>query len=593
MFGILSKIGLYAFLSLIPLIIVYLIKPRPKRMKMPSLMFFVKQNKRKHKNVFSRFLFKDYLFLIQLIILILLCASIVRPFFIVDHDITSKNTVVVFDVSASMQTYENGKMRFEIGLDKVKDALGGKNTLILAGSTPRIVLNSESSNSVKKYLAELSPTESGSNLAEAILMAGELLVGKDGRVVVVSDFVDTFNNDPFVAKSVLESKGVVVDFVRVGGEAKNVGIVTMNLDQEYGSLTIKNYNSEDAFVKVTLNENAVEMNVPAEAVKTFTFSLPPGKTEIKLLVEEGMDDFYVDNYVYVSTPNIESVNVLLVNNGVSKYLYNALNAIPKVNVELSEPPVIKEGDYDIYILQNILQSEFLIGSFEELTEKGKVIVYAQEDLVSQNYYGLLPVQIEGVVQESTSLELGTVIGLEDGVNFGGVNYYFATTPKDGTVSLLTAAGSPVIAKQNEVLYYGILDEYSDFKLSPSYPIFWSNLIEHLMEIKDLTLLNKQSGTSLFLNELLVVKTPSTTQETNKLDLDYTGFYEVNGDIIGVNLLDEQESSVTFMENKDFSKVADLKGIKEKRNFELSLILVYILLGLLVFELFYVKLRGEI
>jgi len=138
-----------------------------------------------------------------------------------------------------------------------------------------------------------------------------------------------------------------------------------------------------------------------------------------------------------------------------------------------------------------------------------------------------------------------------------------------------------------------LDEYSDFKLSPSYPIFWSNLIEHLMEIKDLTLLNKQSGTSLFLNELLVVKTPSTTQETNKLDLDYTGFYEVNGDIIGVNLLDEQESSVTFMENKDFSKVADLKGIKEKRNFELSLILVYILLGLLVFELFYVKLRGEI
>jgi hypothetical protein len=594
LFGVLSKIGLYAFLSLLPLIIVYLIKPKPKKMKVPSLMFFIKQSKKKNKNFFSRLLFKDWLFIIQLIILILLCLTLIRPFFVVDHDITAKNTVIVLDVSASMQTHESGTSRFDLAIDKALNSLGSKNTLVLASNTPRIVLNSESKGGTEKFLKNLEPLDTSSNLAEAILMGGELIVGKDGRVIVISDFIDTSNNDPFVAKSVLESKSVVVDFIKIGTLRKNVGITNLNLGEDYSSLTIKNFNEEDAFVEVNLNEQKVEMNVPAESVKSFTFKTPAGKTEIKLVVEEGKDDFFVDNLVYVSTPNIEKINLLLINNGVSKYLYNALKAIPKVNVELSEPPIIKEGDYDVYILQNIDEAEFLVGTYEELVASGKnVIVYAQSDLVEQNYYGALPIQVDGIGDEPAQLEMETVLPIAEDVSFGGLNYYFKTIAKEGVLTFLSVAGSPVVVFDKNVMFYGILDAHSDFKVSPSYPIFWSNVLDHLMDIKDLAVLNKNSGTTLFLENVANVKTPTGFLQTKQLSLEEIGFYEVNGDVLGINLLDDLESDVNFIGEGNFEGDVTLNPIKEKRNFEISLILIYILLALLIFELVYTKLRGEI
>ena len=71
-----NTLGWLAFLSLIPLIIIYLIKPKPTKLKVPSLMFFMKRtNTSTAQSLFRRFQ-NDLLFLIQLLVLLLLAFSV-------------------------------------------------------------------------------------------------------------------------------------------------------------------------------------------------------------------------------------------------------------------------------------------------------------------------------------------------------------------------------------------------------------------------------------------------------------------------------------------------------------------------------------
>ncbi|MFB6198625.1 MAG: BatA domain-containing protein, partial [Halobacteriaceae archaeon] len=76
----LQPYGLYGLLSAIPLILLYLIRPKPKEQEIPSLMFFLKeQGVEREKNFFKRFS-KDLLFWLQLLILITLSIAAAKPY---------------------------------------------------------------------------------------------------------------------------------------------------------------------------------------------------------------------------------------------------------------------------------------------------------------------------------------------------------------------------------------------------------------------------------------------------------------------------------------------------------------------------------
>src|SRR3989338_6075153 len=98
-----NPVGLLAFLSLIPLIIIYLIRPKPKKQEFPSLAFLMSQKKDKALSSFLSSFFRDPLFLIQLIALILLSASVAYPYVLRAESEVANEAVIVLDASASMQ----------------------------------------------------------------------------------------------------------------------------------------------------------------------------------------------------------------------------------------------------------------------------------------------------------------------------------------------------------------------------------------------------------------------------------------------------------------------------------------------------------
>src|SRR3972149_11564374 len=136
--------GLWALLALVPLIILYLIRPKPKVMPSPSLMFFLKSSGTRKLTSFLKQITHDWLFLIQLLLLLGLALTFSEPFTTYDHDVTSSNTVIVLDVSASMQAKEGSRTRFDLGVAQAKKVLGAKNSIILAKDAPFIAVQDAS-----------------------------------------------------------------------------------------------------------------------------------------------------------------------------------------------------------------------------------------------------------------------------------------------------------------------------------------------------------------------------------------------------------------------------------------------------------------
>ncbi len=588
--------GLWALLALVPLIILYLIRPKPKVMPIPSLMFFLKSSGARKLTSFLKQITHDWLFLIQLLLLLGLALTFSEPFTNYEHDVTSSNTVIVLDVSASMQAKEGARTRFDLGVAQAKKVLGAKNSIILAKDAPFIALQDVSREEATKFLNSLQPRATPTKLGEAIIVAGETL--GEGRVVVISDFINTGGQDPDVAKAVLETKGLVVDFINIAGEQKsNVGIIQLDAGNEETTIYVKNYDAVQKNVALAVGATRAQLSIPSKGVETYSFKTPAGVTKIELGVQ---DDLAVDNVALLSAPAGGKAKVLLVSNNASIFLKNALLASGELDVVVTEPPVISDGDYDVIIINNIDMAQVLPGTFEDMLQRAEngatVIVAVQGDSQNIDYRGLLPVKLDGR-GDGGFVTVEQLNRFTKNVDFGKADYAIKAEPVGEQTVIATVSGVPVMtikqANFGKLMYFGIPED-GEFKYSPHYPIFWTELMKFVTEQQDVRNLNLKTGETLLLNEEQMVKTPTRNIRRAALVLDEAGVYELEDRILAVNLVDDAESNIN-PDAKVGTKSTDyeLKPVKEKREFHWEVWLLALAVFLLLFEVFFVKYRGDL
>src|SRR3989338_8226864 len=261
----LNTIGLFALLSLIPFIILYMRRPKPQDRIIPSLMFLIKEQKMSKRYSFLRRFLTNLLFFVQLLIFIGLSFAVASPFIRLPYDVSLENTVIILDASASMQAQENGKMRFDNAIKEAKSTLSGRNSIILAESIPLIILEEEDEEVALDILGSLEPKATATNLGDAILLARDLLEDKPGRIVVISDFANVNIADLLVVKRATETDERIVNFVDVSNKAGNVGIINMEVRKHSIKAYIKNFNDEEKTVKLKLTQGK---EVLAESGKT-------------------------------------------------------------------------------------------------------------------------------------------------------------------------------------------------------------------------------------------------------------------------------------------------------------------------------------
>jgi hypothetical protein len=602
----------YAFILLVPFLLLYLIKPKPRYQMIPTLMFLFRDLGSARKTNFLRRLITNLLFILQLLLMLCILISIAKPYVNVTKESLFKNTVIVLDVSASMKAGIDSTIRFDRAVSIAKDNLGGINTLILAKKTPEAVLVDESASKTKDYLNKLEPTDNPTNLYGAISAAGSY-AKSDARIIVISDFIDTeTDTDLNTIKKTLEAQGTKVDFVRVFSIVPNIGIVDLSVTDTKTTAVISNYNPEPVEIKLKVNKVEESLKIGADSKEVFTFTTPPGFSKLELELEGAADEFEPDNIAYVSAPSDTRKKVLLITNSAytKTYLFNALDVMKNVEIDVAVPPKIPglEG-FDIFIFKDVNRDLILPGTFKgvkkEVEENGKAaIIAAQADTIAVDYQGLLPLQVKGVKEETSNILPVGGETLTSNIDFGITKRYFDVVAAEGKNAVLIAASdnrTPIITFSSmgngKVLFYGILDEDKQaetfFGKSPGYYVFWKRTVDFMTNTPSIKNLNFRTGSFLSFAEEQRIETPGGKITTKDLSLDNSGMYTLKDRVIAINLINEKESDVGKEDSLSAQGVSQgSERFKEKTPFELTYLLIWVALALLMLELLYVKMRGD-
>ena len=607
------------FLSVIPLIIVYLLKPKAKDVLIPSVMFITQITEKQKKIARAiRKIIKDPLFLIQLLILIFLILAIASPYTEEDTEIRGGHTILILDGSASMQAGD----RFDESIKLAGEHLTARNSIILAENIPVLALHSGDLDAARDVLENIPRTATTADLYQAILLGSAMLTDGKGGIVVISDFANWEGEDPNVAKKLAEADGIDVSFVSVSGGRNDVAItggwlsdgIDASGSRKYTCI-IKNYMDSpvDAKIDVLYGDDRSTHNLLLGARESEYFALNDIGTGVTEIVVHPDDDMMVDNHAYIVIPASETHTVLYISDYEDAPSATVMRLLPSVDATFmtqGEARSTNVHDYDAVVVglcNGSLHSSLCDRLADYASSGGKVVVMAQEGLPLSDTGRLLPISLFEKANETAIKEVRESVMLRDiDVKDIAIGHYLKGEEKSGSVAwVLAEDGTPIISFRRvdlgKVVYLGIPDmtgdyAWSDFHTMPEYPIFWLNLIEYLCGTGGVENCNKQTGSAMQFDLKVRATTPDgRVIRTNNLLLDQTGVYELPDKLVSVNLYDAAESNlegsgITTTETAGASTEKTVRTTTKKEFDWILLILALVLIGT---ELYYIRSRGEL
>lgn len=606
-----NEMGLYALLSIIPLIIIYLLRPRPLKIKIPSLMFLMELEKKKRLNIFRKFL-KDPLFFLQLFVLILISLAVAAPFIMADEEAGGGHTVIILDASASMQA--DGK--FGRSVEQASKFLSAKNSVILAENVPVMIMQEAPSGSAADGLKKLKAKATSTDLSSAILL-GRRILPEGGRMVVFSDFASWIGDDPQIAKKLAEANGINVEFIPITGRTDNIGIVNGWFESggDY-KIIVKNFNTDARNVKVdvtTDNENVLTgtLNLKGQSSEYFVISnLRPGTTRISLDVDDAL---VTDDDAYIIIPASIERSILYITDNEKLPSVLALGLNPFTTVRRADTRSIPSmSGYSIVIVSGALSSQAEKSLSDYVSSGGNAVIIASPGLKDME---VLPVTL-GALSNRTSLNVvqSSRLTEEIGMDKVDVKTHFTADLKAGAVAFVEGGDRSVMLAywkfgRGLVLYSGLADPqgdnifdplnekvWNDFHTLPEYPLFWKQMMEWISGSLDVSEYNAKTGVFIRLPATQRVKTPGDVVTTNLLLLDEVGVYELSDRDVAVNLYDEKESNLGGVMGITPSEGGteipyNIAIIRAPKYFDIYLIMAVMFLVFL--ELYYLHWRGEL
>jgi hypothetical protein len=617
-----NPVALLALSSIIPIIILYLIKPKPRDIKIPSLMFILDMERKEHRyqTMLKKFI-RDPLMLMQLLFLILLALAMASPYLVVTETVRADHTVIVLDASASMQAEGSGSgasgaSRFDLAKNVAEKFAGGKTSIILAKNVPIVALQGASRSDAKVVLQRVQPGATAADIGGAMLLAKSIIEDENGAIVVISDFsgIDVSDDSISTSKMLANAAGIDVTFKQVGRDADNIGIVYGRLERKgdkYDYIcNIKNYMGDTETVPIEVSRNGKEIlseskTIPPYSTDLFALTdLTPGATDVVL---KHKDSLAVDDHAYIAIPEIAERKILFISENKNPPAKIALSSLSDAECSIVKPPVLPSFDgYDIVVVGNITKDSLLPGTFNDLAtfagSGGGLVILASDDLGEIDTNNLLPVQISGKAG-STVLNTEMVSEFTGDVAFEDilVSKHLRAGLVEGSVTNVVAGdGSPMLSYRKQgagtVLYFGFGEgdsSWNDFHTRVDYPIFWRQIVDWMSGVLEIGAYNVRTGRTYPLTGRQEVDTPSGPVTTDNLLFDEVGGYQIGDMAIAANLYDPDESDLSMdpmsAEARDLEPDT-VRAEVEKELWAFLTVLVMLLAGL---ELYYLRARGEL
>lgn len=301
------------------LALLYLIRQEARVYRVPSIihMLPLPDAQLPMTRRLARFV-RDPLFYLQLLLLLALVLSLARPV----RERSVRHTVLIIDVTASMQAREGSATRLERAIARaleILDEYGEEDrvAVLAAGRhVRRIAPLTSSKEELARVLRAIRPTDSSGTCTEAIFVAANLLMSAGGGNVVL------FTDSPFALPEALEKEGLDLRIVGVGTKRQNAAIVSLDAPTSLMSggshlvAQLRNFSRDTVDAEISVDLDGVEVDrrrlrIPAMGSETADFGLAnqSGIAHVRLHHEDALE---VDNhaYAYLTPDQRLSIRVL-------------------------------------------------------------------------------------------------------------------------------------------------------------------------------------------------------------------------------------------------------------------------------------------
>ncbi|MEA1925449.1 MAG: BatA and WFA domain-containing protein [Candidatus Altiarchaeota archaeon] len=626
--------ALAGFLLLLPLILLYLLKPKPKHIMIPTIMFIQRMEKEKRfSSILNRFM-KDPLLLMQLIIVSLLVLSVAGPFissFVERNQV--EDIVIVVDSSASMKSTDMQPNRFTKAIESAQEVIYGVHDesrvgVVLAGKTPIHLASNVGKEEAGNAIWDAKCSDSTADIPDALALSINLLSRSERtkRIYVFSDFAGALRKEIELHRKLALNRNITVELIKVSGNGRNIGFIHGGIkripareNKAHLVLNVKNF-------REVVQDVSIELLVDEELRETIGLSLSPHTEKlVGLDIDVSGDAHFInvrltpddslplDNNILLYLPPVDRYRVLLVtNDSADNFLRYAMEASPALEVRKAVFPVIPDFySFDTVVIGGFSEEMSLPGTFQELEMYvkggGNLIVVASDSIVDDDIKKLLPVDL--VEQRTGRKQINLLLKhkiLKDAILSNLlVERFYEARQRNGSNVIALISGSPVLSYwmvgEGRVFFLGVNPSpaWSNFYLSSSLPIFAYQLLNWInSDESELASHSFKTTDYLISTEDISTILPSgLTTESRNLLLDDAGLYRITSgggeDVITANLFDEGESDISNATYEgDLEGVGGVVDLIEDKKSIVGYLIALVLL-LLFLEVLVYRRRGKI
>lgn len=355
----------FAFAAALPVVVVFYLLKRKRVVKLvSSTLLWQKFLSETQASAPFQKLRKNWLLILQLVLLTLVVLALARPYFAARAK-PAQIRVVILDASASMQATDEIPSRFEKARAealKWVDSLAGSDQMVilLAGVSTEVKQSATSEKAaLRRALAGCVCSDGPTRLVPALSMAESLVRDQRGAEIHL------FSDGAVPSLSQFENKALPLVYHKVGHSSNNVGITALDV-----RANPENANERAVYVSVgNFSSNSVRADLnllfDQRPVETRSVSMAPGETSPQVFLatqsRDGVftvrldvtDDLAADNQASIVSLLPKPVKVLLVTRG-NRLLEKALRATAGTEVAVANSLTDPATGFDFVVLDGVV-----------------------------------------------------------------------------------------------------------------------------------------------------------------------------------------------------------------------------------------------
>lgn len=546
-----NPVGLMALLVVIPLLIFYLMKPKPEEQIMPSMRFFQEEKKDDTLRRAYRKLITNLPLLLQLLAVTAFAGALANPYITAQE--SSEDTVLVLDRSASVSD------GFNYLKQELEDYTGEKNTLIVADSEAKVLAEEASESRIKTILQRMEPVHTETDLVSALQIAQNYR----GELVVASDLDQTADQrNPLQNLDNQADRPIEVIDPR---NTNNWGITSVEPGKNRTEVEISNFQTENTSLEVETPEGTRQLLLAPETSAVIRVNTQKGRNTVKL-PDDGLD---ADNTAYMYLPDQETIKVSY-EGPVNRYFDKAIDLASGIQLNYTE--TVQEPD--VYFLASDVSSGKQEVVRQSVEQGSAAVVTPGSNALSQVFGYNSTENIRNTslrINQPVRASIGEVKVLDRGINAGKS----FTTPGYGVRKIEYGEGT--------VLAYNIME--SGFETNFIYPVFWRDIIQDIVDRPSVSQLNRETDYTV---QAETVQGPDGERYTGTVEMNKTGFYTTETRTYAVNLESPRESDI---EKKGYTQRTDSGSVQFSKSLQnLAVVIILLLIGM---DMIYLWYRGDL